>query len=287
MRQRVYSVLIDGKELIEINPSGVQARIQFEVTVDALGAITLCDMTLSNLKQETINYAFKRGAVLELIAGYEDNYGYIFKGVIRNVFKGRNVATTTIQVLARGGALEKGVVNISLGENAKLSEILKEVVSAAGFSLVFYESDYSDVYTTGYSITADPRVVLNQLAKAWRFRWAIENDSIIIFRQSQPRRSPTKVINMNSGMEGIPEVTEVGVNFSVRLDPSIRIGSLVTLDTEYKSFNFSGVYYPTGLQDVQGTGEYTVKKIVFSGDNYGLNWNTKVEGWLQNAQEIN
>lgn len=287
MRQRVYSIEVDGKILIEETLSGEQFRVQFEITVDALGAITLCDLTLSNLAEATVNSMFKRGAVLAVRAGYAENIDYIFKGVIRNVFRGRQGATTTTQVLARGGRLEKGVVNVSLGQNAKLSEILKSVVSAVGMPLIFNEADYTDVYTSGYSITADPRIVLNQLAKAWRFKWAIEGDSIVIFKQDRPRKSPTKVINMTSGLEGIPEVTEVGANFSVRLDPSIRIGSLITLDTAYKSFNFSGVYYENSLQNTKGTGEYTVFKIVYSGDNYSQAWNTKVEGHLQNSKEVN
>lgn len=95
MKQRVYSIEVDGKEIIEETSSGEQFRVQFEVTVDALGAITLCDLTLTNLAKETINSTFKRGAILAIRAGYTDNIDYIFKGLIRNVFRGRQNATTT------------------------------------------------------------------------------------------------------------------------------------------------------------------------------------------------
>lgn len=286
MRQRVYQIEVNDKVIIAENSSGVQARVQFDITVDAIGNITLCDLNLSNLAESTISTVFKRGAVLAIRAGYEDNIDYIFRGIIRQVFRGRDGATTYTNILARGGELEKNAINKALGKNAKLSEILQSLADALGYKLNITKSEFSDVYPTGYSMTGDPYKYLRDLAKSWSFDWSIENDTLVIFKVENGRKAPKKTINMLNGLEGIPEVTEVGVNFSVRMDPSIKIGNKIELDTKYKSFNFSGVYYNNELQDVAGSGVYTVMKITYSGDNYGQAWTTRVTSYRADFVEV-
>lgn len=286
MRQRVYQIEVNDKVIIAENSSGVQARVQFDITVDAIGNITLCDLNLSNLAESTISTVFKRGAVLAIRAGYEDNIDYIFRGIIRQVFRGRDGATTYTNILARGGELEKNTINKALGKNAKLSEILQSLADALGYKLNITKSEFADVYPTGYSMTGDPYKYLRDLAKSWSFDWSIENDTLVIFKVENGRKAPKKTINMLNGLEGIPEVTEVGVNFSVRMDPSIKIGSKIELDTKYKSFNFSGVYYNNELQDVAGSGLYTVMKITYSGDNYGQAWTTRCVGHRADFVEV-
>ena len=275
MRQRVYEIEINDKVVIAENANGIQAHVQFDITVDALGNITLCDLVLSNIAETTINTVFNRGAVMAIRAGYQENIDYIFRGIIRQVFRGRSGATTYTNIIARGGALEKAHINKALGKNATLAEILQSLADAMSYKLVITRSEFSDTYATGYSMTGDPYKYLRDLGKAHNFGWSVEQNNLVIFKIENGRKSPKKTINMLSGLEGIPEVTEIGVNFSVRMDPSIKIGNKIELDTQYRSFNFSGVYYNNELQDTAGSGEYTVMKIVYSGDNYGQAWTTR------------
>lgn len=288
MRQRVYQIEVDDKVVVRETESGVQLRVQFDITIDALGHITLCDLNISNMAEDTIGRFFKRGSVLSVKAGYNDNSDYIFRGIIRNVFRSRDRATTNTQILARGGDLAKAAVNITLGAGAKLYEVLAVLAEAMGYPLTLSNKvSFEYRFITGKSMTKDPIQELFELAEAHDFRWAIENNRLVIFKTAEGRGTSTRVINMQSGLEGIPEVTEVGSDFSVRMTPSIKIGERVTLDTKYKSFNFSGVYYPTVVQDKAGDGTYTVLKIVHSGDNYGGAWSTRCTGYDANFMVIN
>ncbi|AUR98266.1 hypothetical protein NVP1248O_52 [Vibrio phage 1.248.O._10N.261.54.F1] len=287
MKQRVYQVEVNDSVVVRETSGGVQFRVQFDVTIDALGHITLCDLNISNLSEDTIGKFFKRGSVLALKAGYSDNSDYIFRGIIRNVFRYRDRATTTVQVLARGGELEKAPINRALGKNAKLHQVLQSLADAMGYTLNIRKNEFENTYVTGYSMTGDPATILADLAYAWDFHWSIDGNKLVIFKQATGRTTKTRTINMRSGLEGIPEVTEVGADFSVRMTPSIKIGERIELDTKYKSFNFSGVYYPTKLQDSAGDGEYTIMKIVHSGDNYGDAWSTRCTGYSATAVVIN
>lgn len=286
MRTRRYSIEIDDTEIIG-ETSGVQAHVNFNIQINAIGNVTLCDLSVSNLTETTVNTAFKKGAVLAFRAGYEDNINYIFRGIIRNVFRYRDGATTRTQIIARGGDLEKNIINVSLGMNSKLSTVLQSIADAMGYNLVITKSDFEDVYTTGYAVTGNPWSMLHKLAEAWDFKFAIENDSIVIFKVENGRSIPTRQVNMINGLEGVPEVTEVGVDFTTRLDPKLKIGAKVELDTSYKSFNFSGVYYPTQLQDFAGSGEYTIMKITYVGDNYSNTWSTQCKCYSAKYVEIN
>lgn len=298
MKQRHFSLDIDGQVIIDtlngaafqpnVSGEGVQPYVAFDVTIDALGHVTYCDLSLANLAEETINVLFKRGAVIGLRAGYADNMDYIFTGIVRNVFRSREQSTTFTQIIARGGELSKNHINVSLGEKAKLSEIIKSISSAMGYPLVFTESEFTEEYVTGYTMTGNPETALDKLARAHDFNWTVENERLIVFRVEQGRKSPTKTINMLNGLEGVPELTEVGVDFSVRMDPSIKIGARIELDTTYRSFNFSNVYYENPLQDISGSGEYTVMKITHSGDNGAgsSTWTTRCSGYRSNYVSV-
>ena len=46
-----------------------------------------------------------------------------------------------------------------------------------------------------------------------------------------------------TGMEGIPIITEIGVDVNVRLNPKINIGGRFEVESEFASFNFSNIYF--------------------------------------------
>jgi hypothetical protein len=287
MKKRRYSIEVDGNEIIA-ETDGVQAHVNFKITIDAIGNRSLCDLTISNMTDTTVNSVFKRGAVISLRAGYSDNINYIFTGIIRNVFKGRDGATTSTQILARGGSLEKRLINVSLGKNSKLTTVLGSIADALGYNLVVTDSDFTDsIYTNGYAVTGDPMDLLNRLQTAWDFRYSIENDSLVVFKVETGRSLPVRKVNMINGLEGVPEVTEVGIDFTTRLDPKLKIGAKVEMDTTYKSFNFSGVYYPTQLQEFAGSGTYTIMSIVYNGDNYSNVWSVTCKCYSSKYVEIN
>ena len=190
MKQRVFQIEVDDRVLIAENPSGKQFRVQFDITVDALGHVTYCDFVISNLKEETINAMFKRGAVFAVRAGYVDNIDYIFRGIIRNVFRERDGADTNTRIIARGGDLEKSIINKSLGKNAQLSEILQSLADAMGYKLVINKSEFSDKYITGYAMTGDPFNYLTRLATSHDFHWTIEANKLVVFKVAGGRNVP-------------------------------------------------------------------------------------------------
>jgi hypothetical protein len=285
MKQRRWELIIDNTVVIS-ETSETQFRVQFDVTIDAEGHISYCDLTVSNLKKETINRFFKKNATIGLRAGYEESIDFIFKGRIRNVFRDRDGATVNTRIIARGGDLDRVSINESLGENVTLAKIIQRIADRMGYPLIITKSDFKETYPSGYAMTGSAEHYLSELSESHNFHWTIENDRLVVFSDSSERKSNVLTIDIYNGLEGIPELTEVGVDFSVRLMPKLKIGSRVKIESEFKTFNYSNIYF----QDVPpsaGTGSYRIFKINHSGDNYGNTWNSKVTGYKSNYQDSN
>ena len=277
MRQRVFEILIDDKVVIK-ETTGVQFRVQFDVTIDAMGHVSYLDLLISNLKQETIN-KFTRDSKIGFRAGYADAIDYIFVGRVRNVFPERDIATRNTRIIARGGNKDKVAINRSLGKNVSLSKILTTIAEAMGYPIDFQIEKFDVKYTSGYAMTGDAEAYLNELSNTHNFKWVLNNDRHIICPEQDGRTSHIQTIDMFNGHEGYPEITEVGLDFNVRLNPYLQIGSLVNVESKNKTFNYSNLYFQD-IPENAGTGTYKIFKINHKGDNFSNDWTTKCTGYF-------
>jgi len=275
---RRFEILIDD-EIFIAETGGRQFRIQFEIIVEYGGAISYCDLAIFGLSKESANKLFKRGAVLSIRAGYVDNIDYIFRGKIKNVLKEREGADVITRLLSRGGSQDKKTISRSLGENTELTTIIKACADAMGYALTINSDDFVDIppYMRGYTMTGDPKRYLDKLSKAHGFSYAIENDRIVVIGEGSFRKNTLIEVSQKTGMEGIPEVTEVGCDVSVRLNPALKIGARIDVQSELSTFNFSNIYFQN-IPEQAGKGVYRIFKIEHSGDSYRDTWTTKIKG---------
>lgn len=277
---RLWGVDLDDEPFIEPT-SGHQFRIVFNILVDFGGSVTYADISLYNLSESTALKAFKRGGNIGLKAGYESTIDYLFKGRITNILRERNGADTITRILARGGTQPREqFVNASLGRNTKLTDIIKTCAAATDYALVLNEDDFVNVdpYPRGYTLTGDPFVQLDTLAARHNFLYTVDNDRLVVVADGSFRAGAPVPINELNGMEGIPEITENGVDVSVRLLPKLKIGGRVDIQSELSTFNFGNMYF----QDVPanaGQGVYKVYRLAHLGDSYGDQWTTRITGF--------
>lgn len=277
---RVWEVLIDDKVFIAAT-EGRQFRVTFDVLIDFGGSISYANIGIYNLSQETASKAFKQGSTVGLRAGYSDTVDFIFKGRITNIFYERNGADTITRLVARGGSQPATQsVNKTLGAGVALVDIIKELATSLGYPLVINDADFSQVspYIRGKVLYGDPRVFLDQLADTHKFNYLIDNDRLVVVGGQSFREGTPYVVSEFTGMEGIPEITEVGVDVSLRLTPKIRIGGRVDIQSKLRTFNFSNVYFQN-VPASAGVGIYRVYRLEHKGDSYGDQWTTKVTGF--------
>ena len=276
---RLFEVLVDDKTLIEPT-TGRQFKTVFEIVIDFGGAASYADISIYNITNDTAQKAFKKGSILGLRAGYVDNIDFIFKGEIVNIFRERDGAAIITRIVARSRIDNNTNINQTLGKNTKLTAIIKSCADVMGYPLVIKESDFANVqnYPRGYTMNGDPRVYLDELSKTFNFSYVIENERLIVTLNNKVRDGDIFEVSRYTGMEGIPVVTEIGVDVNVRLNPKINIGGRFKVESEFASFNFSNIYF----QDVPaqaGKGIYKVQRITHSGDSWGDTWTSVITGF--------
>ena len=282
--KRQWDIYIDGEPFIEVT-DGKQFKMTFEVLHDFGGYTSYADVALYNLSAETANKAFKRGSELTLRAGYADSIDVIFSGTISNVLRERQGPSTITRLISRGTRLpsDQTQVNETLGKGVRVVDIIRACGFATNTPVVMDDTQFADIepYVRGYTVDGDPRVIMDKLAKTHNFSYTFENGRLIVVRKGYAREGEVHVVSQFTGMEGIPEITETGVDVVVRLNPKIRIGGKYRLESDLATFNFSNLYF-VDIPESAGQGEYEIFKVVHTGDTYGDAWSTKITGYRQN-----
>lgn len=275
---RLFEVLLNNEVFIA-QSTGQQFRITFNVLIDFGGFNTYMDLSIYNLSQDTVAKAFNKDTTITLRAGYDNTIDTIFNGKIFNVFKERRGPDTITRIIARGGtSFEKPTVNKTFGKNANVVELIRECCTSTGYPVVIDASQFSDInpYTRGYTLSGDPLRKLDELANTHNFSYVLDNDSIVVVRNDAFRGGAPVEVSEATGMEGIPEISEVGCNVTTRLNPKLRIGGRIEIKSEFRTITFSNVYY-VDVPASAGTGLYRMFKLTHSGDSWGDDWSTRIE----------
>lgn len=276
---RLFEILINDRTFIAPT-SGRQFRIQFDVVIDFGGFNTYMDLRIYNLTESTAARAFERETTIGLRAGYDTAIDYLFSGKIRNVFKERNGPDTITRIIARGGtSFAKPTINETYDKNANVTQLIRACADALGYPLVIDQNQFTDIdpYIRGSVLVGDPTKKLDELAQTHNFSYVLENNRIVVVRNGSFRQGQPTLISESTGMEGIPEITEVGCDVSVRLNPRLKIGGRIDIQSDLRTFNFSNIYY----QDIPasaGSGVYNIFKLEHSGDSWGDDWTTRITG---------
>lgn len=278
--KRRWEILLDGVPFIEIT-DGRQFKCVFEILHDFGGYNSYADIGLYNLSTDTANKAFKRGVVVTFRAGYEDSIDVIFVGTIKNVLRERQGPNTITRLIAAGTRLpsDQAQVNETLGKGVRVTDIIRACGFATNTPIDMDDTQFSDIepYPRGYVVDGDPRVIMDNLAKTHNFNYTFENERLIVVREGYSREGPVHVVSQFTGMEGIPEITEEGVDVTVRLNPKIRIGGRYRIESDLATFNFSNLYF-VDIPESAGVGEYKIFKVTHTGDTWGDAWSTKIVG---------
>ena len=277
---RRWSLEVDGEVLIEA-VAGRQFKATFQILHDFGGFTSYADIAIYNLSTDTISKALKRGKNIVFRAGYVDSIDTIFSGTVRNVFPERRGSNTITRLVCRGGKVteQQPQINQTLGVDTKLINIIRACGTALGYPIVIDDSQFADVdpYPYGYALQGDPRVYLDELAQTHKFDYVIENEKLVVVRQGYARQGAVNVISQFTGMEGIPEISDVGVDVTTRLNPKFRIGGKFRIESDLATFNFSNLYF-RDVPETAGQGEHKIIKIEYTGDTWGDSWSNKIYG---------
>lgn len=258
-----------------------QFKVVFNILLDFGGFNSYADIAIYNLAKSTEGQVFKKYEYAAFRAGYQDNIDYIFKGQIINIIREKSGPNRITRLICKGGALtqDRSTVNKSFESGVRVETLIRECASAMGLPIIINDSDFSGVppYISGYLLSGDPKKKLNQLARSHDFSWMIENEKLVVVGNNSSRNGSITSISTSNGMEGVPEITEIGVTVNVRLSPEMKIGGRFRIESEFGQVNFSNVFFQD-VPETIGEGEYRTEKLQYDGDSHGEKWNVRVSG---------
>lgn len=130
---------------------------------------------------------------------------------------------------AKTGQFRKGQpIAINKESDVNLSVIAQDVARALELTLQF---EATDKRIANFSYTGSKLKMIDKLADAGRVNAYIDDTHLIVKDWNVPLRQVVHVLSMDSGLIGIPEITEQGVKVRYLLDPQSKLGGELVLES--------------------------------------------------------
>lgn len=285
--------------VLTTNETGHDLRMSFQVRQADSHTPNTAVIRVYNLQDSTVANVIAEFNRVELQAGYvSGKYSTIFSGTIKQYKRGRESAVDTyLDIYAADGDLATNcaTVNKTLAAETAYRDrhtALEQAYKAAQPGLESgAPSAYADA-TLGGTLPRD-RVLYGMaidetrdLTRSTRTRWSIQNGRTQTYGETEaPPANEVTILTAQSGLIGMPEATQDGIELQCLLNPTLRPGSLVKLDNSAINQYFQpgglpaqGVQWPSynsTLQFYAATGRdglYRVYVIDYEGDTRGIAW---------------
>jgi hypothetical protein len=239
-------------------------KIEFDVSKSISSTQNDAEIKIFNLSESSRNAMGKELDEITLEAGYwpplgSDNTGVIFKGNIRDVQHTRDGPTIVTTVTCGDG--DKGVRNATINKSYKKgtkvetvmndvqSELEKQGVGKGEWKL----PDDLPTMKRPYAAVGSAKREMDILSRGFGFYWSIQNGNTEVMPGDD---SIGGIINITpeSGMINVPTITDNGIKVAVLLNPEIKPGIKVKIESQVLEMNSEG-------------GEYRVGDCRYAGDN--------------------
>lgn len=255
-----------------------------------------CSIRVWNLSEATVNaitrYEYDR---VILQAGYDNTgHGVIFDGNIKQFRLGRESGTDTyLDILAADGdlAYNFSLINETIAAKstpAQRNDILIKKLAEKGVTAGHVMEFTGGVLPRGKVLFGMARVYMRQLAESQGATWGIDNGKINVIPLDGFKPGEALVLTAQTGLIGMPEQTNNGVEAKSLLNPRIEVASLVRIDNrsvnQLLQQNGSTLASPAfdkyvGLQNlahVAADGLYRVFVVEHEGDTRGQEWYSRL-----------
>lgn len=242
-------------------------------------------------------------AKITLQAGYEGNFGIIFKGDLIQTKAGRESPTDTFVDLFCGDgdwAHVWGKINRTLAAGYTphdVNGVFKDALSQYGQTVNDLPQDVpSQAAPRGKVMYGMARDYQSDLAKTYQLTAFPRYGSLEWLPQSAYRPGDIVIVNSNTGMIGIPQQTQYGVSVQMLLNPSVGPGTLLRIANRdiargqaVATISREGTFGNTQLTkslnepNEDADGAYKVLGVDHEGDTRGTEWYTRAECVSTNA----
>jgi len=258
-------------------------RISFNIEKNDDANANKGTVSVYNISQSSRSFIENENLITFLKAGYINQISTIFFGDIQDRKTERNNSDviTTLEIVDQGKLLDTANVQIGLGPGATNIQAFSAAESALQLIIPPRQKNNLPIkrYTNGYSYTGTAIRLLEKLAEEIDYNFSIQDGEIQILKNNESTNESVVVVSPNSGLIGTPTKTQNGVEFSTLINPDIRIGRLIKLESKQIQNAQSGNSDTKASQSLKDSGIFLLpKKIVIQGDTQEGLWQMNIEG---------
>ncbi|MGO4672992.1 hypothetical protein AB4Z40_08840 [Bosea sp. 2YAB26] len=273
--KRVVEVTISGKAgSITVR----DLKIDFSVSKSIGSKQNTATISVWNLTKSHRRQLGEEFDTIELKAGYaEGPVSTIFKGSIRDVAHTKETADIKSEMECGDGdeGIGKGAVSKTFPAGTKPKAIIEHVVGEMPGTTKGEMKGIDDLpaYKRPVSIYGWGFRELDKLGREHGFYWSIQNGEFQAVKNDRTL-SGTTVVSRETGMIGIPEVTDKGCKVKALLNPSIAPGRMIDVRSDFLD-EASG---QDKRKSDDGGGIFRVSEVTFSGTNRSEEFYVEAEG---------
>jgi hypothetical protein len=238
------------------------------------------EIKIYNLSDETINRARKEFTEVRLSAGYQENYGTIFDGTIRQVKVGKENGTDNfLHVFCSDGDefYNNAVINLTMAAGSTPNDHIAALIDGIA------KGSIADIKGNGlprgkvmYGMNKD---YLRQVADGTDNTWSIQNGKMQIVPRGGVSNAPAVILNSKSGLIGTPTQENGGIKVRCLINPMLSIGGRVYInqeDIEAATIQTINKKDKNALIDKPASfssdGYYKLIQVEYVGDTFGNDW---------------
>lgn len=279
MRQylRKAKVVFNGGALT-VNPGGMnlhEMKIEFNVSKGLESSQNTASISIWNLKEAHRNAVGKELDDVVLEAGYlppegGGNVGIIFAGQMRDVEHKRDGPDiiTTISCGDGDKAFRRATISKTFPAGTKVETVVEEIfkqMEAEGLKRGEWKfPDDMPPFKRPYSMCGSCAREMDRLGRSRGFYWSSQNGVMEVV-PGDGTIGGVVLISPQSGMVDTPTITDNGVKVSALLNPEIRPGRRVRIESDVLEMNAEG-------------GVYRVSQCTFRGSNRDGDFIVEIHG---------
>ena len=273
------SLLASQKELDGLNIK-FNVKIFSQAGIPAQTSIEIYNLNRKDLEFLTTSAAvwLEKRSLIQLYAGYDDDVRLLFSGQILDAPPSGN---PDVSLSIKGISDMKWMTeNVQLSmEETTIYELLKKASDIMGYPLNLPEgmkadNEWLNTRIDNFSYTGTPMGLLSRIqAECGGFSLeektyvvSCYNNQIYVWDTIDRRNVPKLLISKKTGMVGYPHPTGVGVNVKMLLNPNIKCGDIVHLESERVPM-CNGDYYVVAIThegELRANSYYTTLECAYA-----------------------
>lgn len=232
-------------------------RCSFEVSKGLVSGANTAKVTLYNIAP-IVRESLAMGWEVTIQAGYQGIFSILFRGIIQKTKSHRDGPdiVTDMECLDGGNVLNYMTVSKTYPKGTSWIAVVQDVASYFNVHVGTVLGLPKATFPRGITVHGQCSQIIQRLCHPYRLEFSIQDGLLTILPKDAHLGTMAIVLNKDTGLLGIPSVTLTGIEFEALLNPYLKAGQIVLLQSKNK------------LSD----GYCKIRGVKFQGDTFGEKW---------------